>query len=314
MTAAVDQALAALRSGRDLFVQDLRGLSDLDTPGAVAVARAWPELPEARRLETLRRSGKLAGDHIELNFDRLSLLAIRDPAPAVRTAAIANLWESEEPSLLRTLLTILETDPVPAVRIESARALGRFVYECEVDSRHLALKQRLEEALLAAAAADVPGLRDRALEALGYSTRPEVPLLIESAYGAPESESRQAAVIAMGRSGDPRWKSAVVAELRSPSPTMRGEAARAAGELELRGSIGELVELLEDTDPEVQRLTIGALGQIGGRPAQRALERFRKATEDPDLAQAADEALEVLIFIEGTRGLEAGVRAQEESD
>lgn len=313
MSPPVPPSLVALRSGRALFIEDLRGLSDLDTRDAADLARAWPDLPRERRLEIIRRAGELAGERIELNFDRLSLIAVRDPDPTVRIAAITNLWESEEPSVLRTLLTVLETDPDPTVQTASARSLGRFVYECEVDGKHPALKGHLERALLAAAAGE-PDLGWEALAALGYSARAEVPPLIEAAYGHPDPSARQAAIIAMGRSGDRRWKANVIAELRSPSPSMRGEAARAAGELELRGSVGELTELLDDSQIEVQRTAIWALGQIGGKPAQRALERFRKATDDEDLARAADEALEYLVFVDGIRDLEAGLRAQEEPD
>jgi HEAT repeat protein len=312
MPSTLAHALEALGSNQDLFVEDLRAFSDLDADGTTATAQAWPRLTVQRRREVIHRCGDLAREHIELNYDRLCLIALEDADPGVRQAAIANLWESEVPTVLRSLLTLLEADPEPSVRIESARALGRFVYQCEVDGLHSTLRERLETSLLMAAQDDKPELRARAVEALGYSSRPEVEALVEAAYADPDPASRKAAVVAMGRSGDPRWNAVVMAELRNPDPDMRREAARAVGELDLRSAATELTELLADARPDVQRQAISALGQIGGKTARRALERFAKGTDEPELAAAADEALEYLAFVESTRDLEAGLRSQED--
>lgn len=312
MPSTLAKALEALGSNQDLLVEDLRALSDLDADGMTAASRAWPRLPVERRREVMLRCGELARDHIELNYDRLSLIAIEDADAAVRRSAIASLWESELTAVLRSLLAILEADPEPSVRIESARALGRFVYQCEVDGRHGALKEPLERLLLTAARDNDAELRSRAVESLGYSSRPEVEPLVAAAYADPYPGARQAAVVAMGRSGDPRWNDAVMAELRNPDPDMRREAARAVGELDLRRAAAELTELLADARPDVQHEAVWALGQIGGKIARRALERFGRGTNDPELATAAEEALEYLAFVETTRDLEAGLRSQEE--
>lgn len=311
MSPTLAQVLASLDSQHDLFVDDLRALSDLDTDGTTATGQAWSRLPVERRREIMRRCGELAREHIELNYDRLCLIAIEDADPVVRRTAIANLWESEVPVVLRSLLTILEQDPEPSVRIEAARALGGFVYQCEVDGHHETLKDRLETSLLEAARADVPELRIRAVESLGYSSRPEVGGLVAAAYQGSDPAARQGAIVAMGRSGDPRWNDVVMAELRSPSPAMRREAARAAGELDLRRAAPELAELLADAHPDVQRQAIWSLGQIGGKTARRSLERFRKDTDDVDLSIAAEEALEYLAFVETTRDFERALRAEE---
>jgi HEAT repeat protein len=118
----------------------------------------------------------------------------------------------------------------------------------------------------------------------------------------------------MGRSGDRRWREAVIAEMRHASPEIRMEAAQAAGELELRRSVPELLELLEDAHPAVQQRAIWALGQIGGKTAERGLRRVLHAAPDPSLAIAAEESLEHLAFVDSTRQLEDGLRAQVEGD
>jgi HEAT repeat protein len=238
---------------------------------------------------------------------------VRDPDPGVRRLAIANLWENDEAGLIPVLLEILRHDPDHRVRAESARALGKFVYQVEVDGKHADLRASLEALLLDSARAGEIEVRVTSLESLGHSSRAEVAPLIEEAYRSDSDRFREAAVLAMGRSGDARWETYVMAEMRSPSPSLRREAARAAGELELRKSVSELVELLQDTHTEVLHASIWALGQIGGKPSEKALRRFLRSRPEESLAAAAEESLEYLAFLEGTRDLEAGVRALDES-
>ncbi len=92
------------------------------------------------------------------------------------------------------------------------------------------------------------------------------------------------------------------------------EAAQAAGELELRQSVPELLELLEDAHPDVQQRAIWALGQIGGKTAERGLRRLLRAAPDTSVTTAAEESLEHLAFVDSTRQLEDGLRARDESD
>jgi HEAT repeat protein len=107
------------------------------------------------------------------------------------------------------------------------------------------------------------------------------------------------AVFAMGRSADSVWREIVTAELDSPNPEMRYEAARACGELEASAALSALIDLIEtDPDPEVQRMAIWALGRIGGKEARRVLEACCES-EDEAFRQAAKEALDELDFLGG---------------
>ena len=97
-------------------------------------------------------------------------------------------------------------------------------------------------------------------------------------------------MVAMGRSCDPFWTNLVLDELAAPEPEIRQEAARAAGELELHEAVAPLIELLGESDHQVQRAAIWALGQIGGRRARSALEGIVQDGEEA-LAVAAEDAL-----------------------
>ena len=79
---------------------------------------------------------------------------------------------------------------------------------------------------------------------------------------------------------------------------MRFNAARAAGELELKSTVKRLMELLNDPDSEVQSAAIASLGQIGGNAARGALQEVIES-EDAVLAPLAQEALDELEFVSG---------------
>jgi HEAT repeat protein len=228
MSPALERAFDGLRSEGELSPAALRGLSDLDSASAEELRRRWPSLPSPRRLEAVTLAGRLADEHIELNFDRLNLIGWRIRPARARRQAVANLWESEDPSLAHRFLALLQQDPDLAVQAEAARALGRFVLQLEEAEADAGDRFALEEALLAAAAQDDDRLRFPAVESLGFSSRPEVSLLVQGLYDSGTDEAKRSALVAMGRSGDRRWRSIIEAELRSPSPGTRREAARAA--------------------------------------------------------------------------------------
>lgn len=314
MASTLARTLDILKSEGALTPSAVQGLSDMGGAAADELRRNWQSVTAERRRAVMHLAGSLADEHIELNFDRLAVIGLDDPDPAVRRQAIANLWESEDALLARRFLDCLEADSDVGVRAEAARALGRFVLEAEQEDVPTAERLRLEAALLSAATSTDERLRLRAVEALGFSSRPEVLSLIQAAYDSPGEEPRQSALLAMGRSGDLRWREIVMAELRSPAPDNRRAAARAAGELELRRSVPELIDLLDDVSPEVQVQAIWSLGQIGGKTAERALLRARRSMSDETARVAIDESLEYLTFLEGTRDLEAALRAQRESE
>jgi HEAT repeat protein len=307
MTGPLDRALEALRPDRELRPEELRPLSDLDSQSRQKASAGWADLPAERRAEIMALCGELAREHIELNFDWLARLGLGDADPDVRRRAIANLWECDEGDLPAVLLGLLENDPNLEVRVQAAAALERFVYQAEVSDASPEWRRALNAGLLAASRSSERALALKALEALGHSSDPAVAELIDQAYAAGDEGSVRSALLAMGRTGDERWARFVIAEMRHPSPLLRAESARAAGELELRSSVPELLELLRDVNPEVQRAAVWSLGQIGGRRAARALERLAQRGDDAPLAAAAEEALDLLAFVEETRKFEAGL-------
>lgn len=287
-------------------VQDetLESASDLDAAGLRTFQAGWSAWEPARKLEVLEHIGQMADENIELNFDRVNRLALADSEPRVRRRAIQNLWECEDPSLGERLAALVGGDPSAEVRAIAAAALGRFVYLGEVDEIDEQLLCQVEDRLLAAQREDedaAVGLRS--LESLGYSSRPEVVELIETAYLSGEEPQIQSALKAMARSASPTWEEAVVENLHHPAPGLRAEATRAAGELELRECVDDLIELTDDAIGDVRLAAIWSLAQIGGQAATEALTRLLETAEDEDEIALLEDGLDYIAFVDGTRDI-----------
>lgn len=284
---------------RRLAMADLKGLSGLSSADRGLFWPLWQNIPAERRGEIARATVELAEDNIDLDFAELWYWLLDDDLPAVRISAVEGLWESESARVLRRLTELLREDASEEVRAAVAAGLGHFAYSAalgELDSP--AQAQALEQALLATLrdTAEPLEVRRRALESAGYFAESDpIQQQAELAYRSGEQLLRESALVAMGRSMLPRWLPLIAKELESPSPALRYEAARAAGEMaeEGRGLLGKLLPLLNDGDTEIALAAIWALGQIGGDRARKALKQLAKSG-DETRSQAAAEALDEL--------------------
>ncbi|MGH2621308.1 MAG: HEAT repeat domain-containing protein [Anaerolineales bacterium] len=281
----------------------LTELSDLDSLHLAEFREAWEGFGANRRHRILLALGDLANSKIELSFEAINRMALADPDPRSRAQAIANLWESEDPLLARQLLDELLTDPAAEVRRAAAVALGSFVLLAETQGLEQRLRLEIEQGLLEAIRSD-PSLevRDSCLGSLGYSTREEVPVLVEQAYASGQGSSLRAALRAMARSADSRWAELVLPKLQDPEPDIRLEAVQAAGELDMRQASDELVDLLEDVDDRIRKAAIRSLSQVGGSIATAALEQLQESASDSE-AELIQDALENLAFEDEARDL-----------
>jgi HEAT repeat protein len=282
---------------------DLYALSNLDQEGVEAVKAVWHDLPLERRRDVTPRLVRIAERDIEANFNGFFRMALEDADPSVRESAIEGLWEERDVRLITLLIRHLREDPSPDVRAAAAISLGRFILMGELGKIHPRPHERAYDALMAVCCSDDEPVEvhRRALEAVSYSGEEAVPPLIEAAHRHPDERMRTSAVFAMGRSADPQWASRVMAELHSPNPEMRYEAARACGKLALEAALSVLIDLVEDVDAEVQDAAIWSLGQIGGEDARRVLEECQRADSEA-VRVAASAALRELEFLHGDIG------------
>ena len=295
------QVVAALLDEATPFpAYNLHRFSDLPPADLKALLKAWPQVSPRRKQTLLEDLEDLAEADTLMCFDDLARALLTDPDGPVRTQAIHLLWENEDEKLIPTFIEILNEDEVTEVRAAAATALGRFVYLGEIEEIPAKALLDVEENLLAATtSAKAVLVRRRALEALGYSSRPEVPPLIEAAYRQKKTDWLASALYAMGRSCDPRWKKQVLSQLHAADEEVRTEAIRAAGELNIDTARSIMLDLLEDEeDGEIRGEIAWALSKIGGEGVRTRLEELLDAEPDDDEAEILEEALENLSFTE----------------
>ena len=279
---------------------DLKQFSGLLAEDLQRLTATWGNLPVDVRLGTVRAWNALAVEDFEMDFSAVLRMAMHDEDADVRAAAIGGLDEDEDIRLIPQLSEILEHDTAVVARAAAARTLAHFVLMGELDK---ILPRSFEIACTALLHAyndldEDLDVRRHALESLAYTCLHGTPQMIEAAYAHPDEKMRISAVLAIGRSADKRWAKIVYRELFSPLPEMRYEATCACGELALPEAVPALIELAEDVNADIQQTALWALGQIGGKQAERALERYLES-DSPVLRQAAHNALEELAFFHG---------------
>ena len=290
---------ALLDENSPLNPRFLYRLSDLDEDELDQLLAVWTQIPVWRRRALFEDLEVLGESDYLLSFEGMAVLGLDDPDPKVRTLAIRLLWEYEEPALVPIFVDILKNDPDEETRSVAATALGRYVYLGEVEELAQEILHALEEDLLAVIRdSESPVVRRHALESLGYSSRPEIPPIIEEAYLSTDKEWVAAALFAMGRSANEEWEPQVLAKFNSPHPIIRMEAARAAGELSLAEAIDGLIEMLDDDNDDVRLAAIWSLSQIGGQGVRDILEDLAEKAEDEEEIEIIENALDNLSFTE----------------
>jgi HEAT repeat protein len=290
---------AILDADTPLHPRFLYRLSDLEPSDLARLAQTWPQVPLWRRQAMLEDLEQLGEADLLLSFETVGRLALVDKDPQVRALAVRILWEFECQDLIPNYLKLVAEDDDEEVRAVAATALGSFVYRGELDELPTVMLREIEDRLLWVIGHDrAPEVRRRALEALSFSSRSEVPHLIETAFQTGEKEWMVTALFAMGRSVDKRWEGLVLNMLHDRTPALRAEATRASGELELSKATPRLIELAEDGDKEVRAAAIWSLSQIGGRGVRASLEHLWEQASAEDELNLLQDALDNLTFTE----------------
>ena len=291
-----------LSDGKDFPRSYLQEFSDIGALELKSLLDVWPRVKPSRKLTLLEELDALAETDTLVSFDDVARALLTDPEPDVRTRAIRLLDEYEDPKVVPSYLDMLKNDLDTNVRVEAANALNLFVELGELEEIPEKIYHQVEDALLASAASeDDVRVRRTALESLGYSSRPEVTTLIESAFHRQDPHWQASALVAMGRSADERWDDEVTHSLIHVNDRIRKAAVEAAGELSLQTARPILLKMLgEEEDATILRSVIWSLSQIGGEDVRTYLENILDQLEDDDTEQIAflEEALDNLAFTE----------------
>jgi HEAT repeat protein len=279
----------------------LHNFSDLPPREIAALKAVWAQVPVQRREALLEDLEELNDADTLVSFEEIGRMALTDEAPRVRALALRLLWDVQDRKLAPTYLQMLENDPDVEVRATAATALGTYIYLGEIEEIPASLLKSIEDALLKKLnSQDEPLVRRRALESMGFSSRPEVPDWIREAYSNGKEDWLESSLFAMGRSADQMWETAVLTKINHPKDSIRAEAIQAAGELELDSARQTLLEVLENEseNEDVWAAAVWSLSQIGGEDVRATLEKLLEETDDPDETGYLEEALDNLTFTE----------------
>lgn len=291
---------ALLSDRKDFPRRYLQEFSDIGTLELKTLLDVWPQVKPGRKLTLLEELDALAETDTLVSFDDFARALLTDPEPDVRTRAIRLLDEYEDPKIVPSYLDMLKNDPDLNVRVEAANALHLFVDLGELEEIPADIYHQVEDALLASAASeDNARVRRVALESLGYSSRPEVATLIESAFHREDPAWQASSLVAMGRSADERWDDYVTRSLVHVDDRIRTAAVQSAGELSLASARPILLKMLgEEEDATILSAVIWSLSQIGGEDVRTYLENLLDQLEDDEQIAFLEEALDNLAFTE----------------
>jgi HEAT repeat protein len=277
----------------------LHRFSDLSSSDLIAVLNVWSGLSGLRKQTLLEDLEDIADKDTILSFEDFARSLLTDKDPVVRVRAMSLLWECTDVKLIPVYIAILNKDEDINARAEAASILGQYIYIGELEEIPSTYLHTVEENLLAVTKDGSPDqVRRRAIEALGASSREEVPSLIESAYHHKGMEWKVSALHAMGRSSDEQWEKYILAPLIDQEEEIRSEAITATGKLEMDSARALLLDLLEDEeDAGIRREIIWALSCIGGEGIKSKLEELLDL-DDEDEVDFLEEALENLLLTE----------------
>ena len=293
---------------RELLLHYTSVFSDMLPAHRRILLETWDEISLARRHALLAHLKNELETDLLYSFELLARALLLNDDPITRTYAIRLLVDCENDNLVAPLLDIATQDPAMDARAEAITSLGAYVYYGEIEEISQDNLSKVEEALLEIAQnSEKAELKMRAVESLGFSSRKEVPQLIQSAWARGTAAWMANALSAMGRSVDKVWEDEILEGLLHESELVRLAAAKAAGELSLPLARPILLNFLkEEKDEAVLRVAIWSLSEIGGEDVREYLLALLDEYEDDDQAEIEymEEALANLDFTEDVQSLD----------
>ncbi len=299
--ATFDDVLDALLDQENPFPPTyLHHFSDLNSAELHEFKKVFPRVEVTRRRALLEDLEELAEADTLVLVENIGRTALQDEVPQVRTVAVRQMWNEEDKKLAPVFMRMMREDSDSEVRAAAATGLGIFIYLGEVEEIPAHLLTTVEESLFEMAkGSDDKLVRRRAVESLGFSSRPEVADLLKTAYKQKDTDWIESALFAMGRSADVTWQDDIIRMFDHPKVSVQSEAIQAAGELQLEAAREPLLNILDESeDDDVHAAATWSLAQIGGEGVRSTLEGLLEKTDDDDETSFIEEALEILDFTE----------------
>jgi len=280
----------------------LSSFSDIDGKDFIQLVSIWNQITPERKANLFENLEILNETDTLLDFNNIAQLALTDPNAVVRASGIRMLWDYENEKNIPVLIELLKNDIDQGVRAEAAGALGKYVYLGEIEEISQTNLKNIEKELLKVMRSSESELvRQKALEALGFSSREEIPSLILNAFQSGDVNWLIYAISAMGRSADEVWSSQVLSMLAHPELKVQIEAVKAAGELEIKQAKKLLLKFVleSESDEDLWVQSIWALSKIGGENVQKVFEKLLEKAETEEDQEFLKEAMDNLYLTNG---------------
>jgi HEAT repeat protein len=270
-------------------------LSGLDLEKLLLLQQKWNVIPTDRRQTLIRNLIESADENPDLEYESVFLVSLTDILAEIRKSSITGLWDCEDRTIIAPIIKLMRTDEDEGVRSVAAQLAGKFALQAELGKllpvdQDLVINGLLESIYDPEETLEV---RRRVLEALGSIATSEVYEIIRDFYDDDDERLKGSALYAMGVSGDENWLDFIIDEMSNSSSLLRYEAAHAASALGSEEVMNDLANLVEDVDPEVQRMAVTAVGTIGGSHAVEILQELRNHPNS-SVKQLAIDSLELI--------------------
>lgn len=275
----------------------MMSLSDIPPANLEILKKSWVQISPARKTVLMENIEIIHETEITSNFEDIAELALEDGNSAVRMSSLRLFWDYENPHLVRNFIDLMQNDPDVGVRTQAASTLGKYMYLSEIEMIDTRYQKLIGEALIKVLRSNESELiRQKALEAFGYSSNPAVKEFIHNAYNSGDYNWISSSLEAMGRSADENYASLVLPMLAHPDLRIQREAVFAAGELELSTArkllLRMALELEQDEDLWVQ--VVSALSKIGGEGVFEVFERLLENASTDEEEDFLNDAIETL--------------------
>ena len=195
----------------------IMSLSDITPANLQILKRSWGQITPARKTFLMENIEVLHEAELTSNFEDIATLAIDDMNAVVRVSGLRLFFDYENSNYIRKFIELFENDSDIGVRSQAAITLGKYIYLAELDMIDERYRDLIDEVLIKVLRSNENELvRQKALEAFGYSSRSEVSGFIHTAYNSGDYNWIASSLISMGRSADEAYATQVLPMLIHP--------------------------------------------------------------------------------------------------
>ena len=261
---------------------DLSQLSGLSKEELDEFQIAWAKMEANRKHNLLVKLYDLSEVNPQMDFSDIFRMCLNDKDNSIREQAIYGLWEYDDRVIINPIITILKDDPSNKVRASAVKLLAKFADMAQEGKLIQRDAEKIQDALMTVIHENTTDLqvKKHAIESIACFNEPEIQQIIREAYQTKNSELKQSAIHAMGRSSDIQWLSILIKETNHENPEIRYEAIDACGQLGNETTVPHIIKLTRDDDIDVQLSAIRALGTIGGSLAKQTLTEILNTGDD----------------------------------